>query len=664
MKKAAILLMLMACTTLLHGQETHEWEKYYYQLNDVEDIEMSSWQTTYETLCALEESPININTATKEDLEQLPFLTDIEIEDILAYAYNYGPLKTIGELAMVESLDGVKRNLLQCFIRFDEVEGRRFPGIKNILEYGQHDILLTAKAPLYNRKGDDGKYLGDKFKHNIRYSFGYGQYLKIGLVGAKDSGEPFFKGDNKTGYDYYSLYMIIRKMGRLKTLAAGRYRVNFGMGLVINNDFALGKTAALASMGRTGNNIRAHSSKSDYNYLQGAAATIALAPWLDISTFASYRKIDATLTEDKKAIATILQSSYHRTETEMAKKHNAAQNTFGGNVRVSANGFHGGVTMVHTSLDKPLKPNTKQIYRQHYAAGDNFLNVSADYGYIGHKISFSGETATGNCNAWATINKLSYQPCDVLDIMALQRFYSYRYTSLYAQSFSEGGMVQNESGIYVGANWRATPSLSLTAYTDFAYFAWPKYQAAASSQSTDNMIQAIYTKDKWAFTMRYRLKMRECDNEGKTALIYKTEHRARASAAYNGGRWHAKLQTDLSHCKYKEESTGWMATLNMGYQDNKRLSVFGNIAYFDTDSYDSRVYAYEHGMLYDFSFPAFYGNGIRYSLMAKATLGSKITISAKAGTTNYFDRDHIGSGYQEIAHSSMTDIEMQVKCKF
>ena len=35
----------------------------------------------------------------------------------------------------------------------------------------------------------------------------------------------------------------------VKTLALGKYRANLGMGLVINNDFVLGKAAAIASRG-------------------------------------------------------------------------------------------------------------------------------------------------------------------------------------------------------------------------------------------------------------------------------------------------------------------------------------------------------------------------------------------------------------------------------
>lgn len=44
------------------------------------------------------------------------------------------------------------------------------------------------KVPFYERKGDvmgaDG-YLGYKYKHGVRYQFRYGDYVKMGVVGAR-----------------------------------------------------------------------------------------------------------------------------------------------------------------------------------------------------------------------------------------------------------------------------------------------------------------------------------------------------------------------------------------------------------------------------------------------------------------------------------------------
>ena len=89
------------------------------------------------------------------------------------------------------------------------------------------------------------------------------------------------------------------------------------------------------------------------------------------------------------------------------------------------------------------------------------------------------------------------------------------------------------------------------------------------------------------------------------------------------------------------------------------LQLNAGISWFHTDDYDSRLYQYEPSVRYDFSFPMYYGHGLRYSLMARAEWG-RYLLAAKIGTTNYFDRAVISSGLQQIDRSSMTDLLLQV----
>lgn len=658
--------LFIICLTFAYSPiaaQQHEWEQYLYQLGELEDIESTDMEYCFDMLCDMEKHPININTATREELEQFPFLTAKDVEDISEYLYRYGPMKSLGELAMIKDLDYFKRRLLFYFTYAGTIEERTFPKLGNIIKYGVHDIIGTAKIPFYKRKGDREGYLGYQYKHSVRYDFTYGDYVRFGLLGSQDAGEPFFAGKNKTGYDFYSFYFMLKKLGRVKTLALGRYRVKFGMGLVINNNFGFGKLSTLSSLGRGGSNIRPHSSRSDANYLQGAATTVNVAKGLDVSAFVSYRRFDATLNDGDSTIATILDSGYHRTETEMAKKNNSSQFVAGGHIDYQLKGFYFGLTGIAVSIDKELKPKTDAVYRRHYANGRDFYNIGINYGYSGHRLSISGETATGDCKAVATINTLSYSLADNLDIMALQRFYSFRYYSLLSGSFNDGGTVQNESGIYVGLSWRPVPELNVMAYSDFAYFAWPKYQAAHSSRSFDNLVQAVYKRGKWNYSFRYRLRNRERDNVSKSRLVFNNEHRGRLAVAYDGGIWTGRTQADLAYSLYKDESFGWMITQNIGLNMRKMFNATATLGYFDTDGYESRLYAYERGMLYSFAFPAYYGNGVRLAFMATSTFSDKITLSLKVGTTGYFDRKKIGSGYQEINQSSATDLEMQLRLR-
>ena len=659
-----LVLSFALCVSMTYAQKSqHSWESLLNDVMALEDGESLSWQETYDILCELEQHPIDLNNATREDLEAIPFLTAQQVMDICEYLYKYAPMRSLGELAMIESLDYYQCELLRHFVMLGEVKQPGIPSVKNILKYGGHELVATAKLPFYKRKGDDDGYLGSPYKHSLKYTFTYGQYVKAGILGSQDAGEPFFTKGNTLGYDFYSFYLQLRKMGRLKNLVVGRYKAKFGMGLVLNNDFMLGKIASLQQLGSTEYNVRAHSSRMESNYLQGAAATLNVVRGLDVTAFVSYRYIDATLNKDS-TIATILDDGYHRTQTEMDKKNNSSVTMGGMNINYRHGGFHVGATGIFSHLSRDIHPNTSAIYRMYYAAGNNLWNVSLNYGFVSKKLQLSGETATGDCGALATINTLSYRATGDLDLCALQRFYSKKYYSLYSESFSEGGRVQDESGFYVGMNWHPSEKFRLLGYFDFAFFPWPKYQAAIASHAYDGFLQATYKRGGWSVLARYRLKIREKDNEEKTALINRTEQRGRVAIGYDGGVWSTTTQADVVYVSYKEKDFGWMVSESVSLRPLEWLSIVGNIGYFNTDSYEARIYTYEKGPLYTFNFPSFYGEGIRYSLFARADFSRKVMMIARVATTNYFDRNTIGTSYQKINHSSMTDLELQLRLKF
>lgn len=663
MRKITVVILIFICNVIY--SQTRSWENIFSQLITDDENESLSLENTFEILSELEQNPININTATKEELERIPFLNERQIEDISEHIYQYNGMKTLGELSMIESLDPIRQQLLPYFVYIGENNDKKgFPKIKDIAKYGKNDFTGTIKIPFYERKGDKNGYLGYEYNHSIRYTFSYGEYLKIGLTGAQDAGEPFFAGRNNLGYDHYSFYILMRKLGSVKSLVVGRYKLKTGLGLVMNNDFGFGKISTLSSLGRNNNTISGYSSRSDAYYLQGAASTLSLLKNVDLTAFISYRNIDATLNSGDSTIATILKTGYHRTETEMKKKNNSSQFVGGGNLQFDNNGFHVGFTALYTCFDKPLEPKTTQKYRRYYASGDKFWNISADYGYTNRRISLKGETATGDCHALATINKLEFQASRELSFIALQRFYSYKYYSLLAETFSEGGYVQNESGMYIGTEWHPRRNISVMAYTDYAYFPWIKYQVSDASNSWDNYISVSYNIRNITLATRYRIKVREKDNADKTSLIDDITQRARFSLTYDNNLWSTKTQLDFVRNKYKEKSKGWMVSENISCQLWKKIQYNLTASYFNTDDYASCIYMYERGTLYSFYFPSFYGRGIHYSFFVRADISPKLMFIGKLSTTDYFDRDHISSGFQQIDHSSMTDLEFQMRIKF
>ena len=206
------------------------------------------WEDELEELSRRLQEPVNLNAATKRQLEQFPFLTDIQIENLLAYVYIHGQMQTIYELQLVEEMDKRTIDLLLPFVCVRAVKaGRGYPALKSILKYGKHETLARLDVPFYIRKGYEKNYLGPSLYHSLRYNFHYGDYFQIGVTGEKDAGEPFFALHNRKGYDYYSFYFLIKNLGRLKALALGNYRLSFGQGLVLSTDFRLGKTFSMST---------------------------------------------------------------------------------------------------------------------------------------------------------------------------------------------------------------------------------------------------------------------------------------------------------------------------------------------------------------------------------------------------------------------------------
>ena len=659
---AAIVALLLAQPLQAGGGGG--WEEWLDDIAAFDDWSAGDREQAYDMLCDLEAHPLNINAATRDELGRLPFLTEAQVSDIQEHIYRHGAIRTMGELQLIESLDYARRRLLQCFAYAGEPLRPPRPTAESLLRGAHGDVTAMVSVPMYDRRGDRNGYLGYKYRHWLRFGVSSAGRLRAGFAASQDAGEPFFSGSNSMGYDFYSFFIEARRLGPVERIVVGRYTVSFGMGLVANTGFSLGKLSALATMGRAPAGIRATASRSEASYLQGAAVTLRLSDVVSMSVFASYRAHDATLNADDGTVATIVTSGYHRTKAEMEKKNNTHSAAAGIDARFAKAGFHAGLTAVYTRYDRDLRPDTATLYRRHYASGNDFANIGANYGYESRSFSVGGETAVDRRGRVAAIHRIGARLSEAVSLVAVHRFYSYRYTSVYANSFSEGGRVQNESGIYAGAEWRPGARLRLAAYADHARFAWPRYRVSWPSAATDAMLSAAYDAGSWALGARYRLRLRKQDNSQKTGLESRTVHTARVALDIGvDGKWSGRTQADMSLAGHGSLDRGLMVSQGVGLRHGW-LQADAFVAYFNTDSYDSRLYVYERGMAYSFYMPAYHGHGMRGSLMARADVGKRLMVAAKVGMTAYFDRDTIGSGYRQVDGSTMVDIDLQARWSF
>ena len=640
--------------------------------NDINNsVNSLNWENELEELSNRLQEPVNLNSATREQLEQFPFLSDIQIEHLLAYIYIHGQMETIYELQLVEELD---RQTIQYLLPFvcikainNEPAFRWKTMLKDAGRYGKNEVLTRLDIPFYKRKGYEHTYLGPSVYNSVKYTFRYRDQLYAGGVAEKDAGEPFAALHNSYGYDYYSFYLLLQNCGRLKSLAVGNYRLSFGQGLVMSTDYLMGKTIYASSFNNRSTGIKRHSSTDEYNYFRGVATTVALTKRLSVSAFYSHRNMDGVVTDGE--ITSVYKTGLHRSRKEADKKNLLTSQLTGGNVSYQQNHIRLGITGVYYVFNRPYEPELTG-YSKYNIHGNHFYNLGIDYAYRWRRFSFQGETALGK-QGWASLNRLQYSPVQDIQFMLIHRFYSYDYWAMYAHSFGEGSTVQNEQGYYVGlettpfSHWRFFVSFDLFS------FPWKKYRINKPSRGTDGLIQATFTpRTNLSMYLKYRYKQKERDLTGSkgtlTLPIFHHQLRYRLNYSLNDV-FSSRTTLDYNHFHSQDRAA------TKGYQVTQMISsqlpwtrLFADVqgSYFCTDDYDSRVYVSEKGLLYTFYTPSFQGRGFRCAVRLRYELNKHWLFITKFGETIYLNRNEIGSGNDLIYGNKKADIQMQLRIKF
>ena len=649
------------------------WEEVIEQWVNNQESNSYQLENLIESLDELKENPLPINIATKEQLERFPFLSDQLIENILYYIYKHGPMLSDKELMLVKDMDQQTARCLKLFITFqqpDKEENK--PTLKNILKYGKQELSTRVDIPVYTKVGylKENGYLGSSFYNNLRYSFRYSDKVYWGLTAEKDAGEPFFNKENKKGYDYYSPYLLIKNMGRLKTLALGNYRLNYGYGLVMNTDFSMGKTTMISTLGNKATGIKKHSSTDEYNYFQGIAGSISITNRLSADAFYSYRTMDGIV--DNQFITSIKEDGYHRVVKDFEKKNTFSNQLIGSNLHYNGKSFELGLTSVYNVFNKMLNP-TDRTYNQFYPRGKDFFNIGMNYKVFWKQFTLLGETAIDKNGKLATMNMLRYSPKGDFQLILMNRFYDVAYQGIYAKSMGEGSSVQNESGFYIGLETNLLRHFKLMTYGDFFYFPWKKYQLSKNgTHGFDGVIQLSYSPSyelDMFIKYRYKNKHKDITPEGgkKTTLPY-IQQKGRYQLNYSPiNELMLKTTVDIVYNAFQLEkaSKGILVGESIGYKFKKLpIQLDGSVAWFHTDDYASRISMYEKSLLYTFHVPSFYGKGERYALNVRYTWKDMLVLQAKYAYTHYRDRETIGSGLEQINGNRKNDLYFQIRLKF
>ena len=627
-------------------------------------------------------NPINLNVVTAAELKELRVLTPIQIQNFILYRTLVGKLLDLYELQAIPTWDLQTIQKIRPYISVS-LQVDVLNTINKRLKKGEHSILVRGSQVLERSKGyllDSSSatnfYPGSPQKILFRYKYSFRNLLQYGIVAEKDAGEQFFKGKQKQGFDFYSIHLFAKKIGIIQSLAIGDFTVNLGQGLIQWQSLAFKKSPDVINIKREADVLRPYNSAGEINFHRGIGITIAKNKW-QLTTFVSYRKIDANFVADTSQnqddfVSSLQTSGYHRTKSEADDKGIQRQLAFGGNFSYQYKRLHLGINSIQYKFKLPLIKSTEP-YNKYALSGNSFGNYSFDYSYTFKNIHFFGEAAFTAKFDKAFINGIIFSASSLVDLSLLYRNISRSYQSLYSYAFTEGTYPTNEKGLYAGISIRPVASWRIDAYADFYKFPWLRYRVDAPSTGDDQLIQITYKPNKQLeIYTRYRVESKAINvNPHQLTLspvMLQPRKNWRIQISYRvNPAVTLRSRTEIIWFDKKGAfpEQGFSTYLDFLFKPAlKPLTGSLRLHYFETEGYNSRIYAYENDVLYSFSIPVFYDKGYRYYINVSYEVNRKFSVWARFAQTMYRDKNLIGSGLDEIKGRTKSEIKLQAIYKF
>ena len=645
-------------------------EEVFEETDDEEGLAGEQLTQFLEDLAA---NPVNINTAASSDLLQIPGLNLKLVRAILDYRKDQ-LFKKKQDVLKVKGIGNATYQRIQPYIT---VAGKS-QGLKGWLRNKEYwfgsdnfEVISRYQQVLQPQKGyqipdSSGGYLGNSVKYYQRIRF-TSSHLSLNLTQEKDAGESFSENG---GFDFNSFHVALRDNGKLKELVVGDYSLSFGQGLVLWTGGAFGKgREVVGTAEKNERGLRPYSSAQETDFFRGIAGTYG--DDIQITAFYSNRARTASVIEED-TVRFPSSSGFHRTNNELNRKNNLDQQLAGGRLRVNtpigliaATGY---VNQFSKYIGKGSSLN--DIYD--FEGRKNSV-LGLDYrALIGSGLLF-GEIARSENKAWAAITGLETAIGNSTDITLLYRNFDKRFQSFLADGFGESSSApQNEEGFYIGLRHSLNRKVTLSTYLDQYVFEAPRSGNIQEIRGFDvlGLAEVKFSRKLNMYgLLRYEVKDEEAIQVNDSGMEQRILSEAKRSSLrlhmdYNATRaLRIRSRIELVGSKEPGEplETGFLIYQDMRVYPIRKLQLDLRLTFFETDSFDARVYQFENDLLYVLSNQVLSGKGQRAYLVIKYELNEKIDIWMKYASTLFEDQQIISSGLNEIEGNRNNSVGFQVR---
>ncbi len=559
--------------------------------------------------------PLEINSATLEELERLSILSPFQIVSLLEYRKEYGKIVSAAELSLVDGFNSLIVKELSPFISFSDKlnsgddSGRRF----------RQELNLKSGRP---------------FSLYARYRLEYRDKLQMGITMENDVEEKFSLRKDYILTDFTSVHLQIKEVAllkrgdlKLKNLVVGDYSARFGQGLSLWNAFSLSMPSSPSSILKRGSGLFPYRSTDEFSFLRGVGATFSLSKKWDFSLILSKNKKDAKV--NGLYFYSLPETGLHNTPSSLDSRKKLNENLLGGNISFSWDRARIGVTAVIYQFDK-IDARRVSEYNKFQRFDGLWGNFSFDGLLVLHGCRLFWEAASDAGGAFAGLAGAIIPFSNNLEGSLLYRNYSKSYIALHSSAYSSTNSNSNENGLLLSLSWKPNYRGTLFLYSDIVHHPWWRYRINSSSTEIKTKVQFDYSLGDLhtlSSVIKYSWRNYNSPHRGGFRVGYRVE----TTSGFKGG-----VRMELTYKWDKSLPIGSLLFGEIGYKaPSKSWEGVFRATYYNIDDWENRIYCYERDVPHSFPFQSFYKKGVEFYIFFHAKIYKKLNLYLKVAPERF-----------------------------
>lgn len=603
-------------------------EESYNFLEDYEVSEnlLSRIESLYDGLL----HTIDINSADKANLLEIPLMTEELAELIILHRSKYGRIFSLSELYSISGVNEFEIKLILPFLTVTDYqqEGKNPVG-NNTLHIPLNGIKFESYLrTILSSENNDlfDSYQGSPTRIVNKFTYKPDSLYAINIITEKDAGEKNFT-------DHLGGNIILSDIPLFDSFLLGDFNIKFGHGLVSWTSFRQSKSALSNSLYNIESNVSTGALLNEFNLLRGSSLSGKFADF-SYRTFFSSTKLDGRiLNENGRWLYNIEENGYHRTTSEIEKSNNISSLTTGAILNWRSDKITIGTLFLHNTLSGIVNsdiPSTQS----------NSFSIS--YKLRFEKFHLSGESALLNMAGLSHFFLLDFRLNPSFNFNIATRLLKPELNTIYSNPLCEfSHNFTRETGYTFTANYKQK-NFRTSLLFDLFSGRNPVYHNSSGSELLLAFYYKFSSRQEIELLLRYKNKPQLTPEEVLYFSLSSQRYSGKIFYTYYGNKlFYSRSEFHflfVNNGDTMQKETGTAIGQLLKFQATEILEFITRIVFYKTDSFQSTIYLTDtHGSIFPTFLPAYYSGTyssylIRISPLHKLTISAGYTVQKKIKT--------------------------------